>query len=101
MIFNHQISKNEFWALWFKYLAGEMFTSDTLLTELHMEQQILLDDNMQRKDESVNGQVKTDIGWYESFHARYSSNRRMKDMFFDENVVVNLIYISIYILFCR
>ena len=33
-----------------------------------------------------------DVGFFEKIHARYAPSRRLKNKFFDENVLVSLIY---------
>ena len=84
-----QISKNEFWALWFKYLAIELYGSES---EIHVEHQTSMNHVTNNPKElsltDVDGQEKIHISWYERFHARYSSSRRMKHMFLEDHIVV-------------
>jgi len=81
-----QISKSQFWALWFKYLADEAFgfysepfldsESNDACSDVGVVELSVIDPS--KADQNV--------GWYEQLHARYSSSRRMRHLFFEEHM---------------
>ena len=74
--------------MWFKYLADEAFG-------LYSEPFLDSESNDERFEvgvieSSVIDPSKEDqnVGWYEQLHARYSSSRRMRHLFFEEHMQV-------------
>ena len=74
--------------MWFKYLADEAFSPNSepwLDSESNDESS-----DLGVVESSVVDHSKEDqnVGWYEQLHARYSSSRRMRHLFFEEHMQV-------------
>ena len=96
--FAEQVSQSEYWAAWMKYLAVETYystvqsedDSDSAATEENGEPHPQAEPEMHSTDALKDSKDAEDfnVGWFEHLHARFSSTRRLKHLFFEEQIVV-------------
>ena len=85
-----QIVKSDFWALWLKFLSEESFVSSNY-QEISNEP-IPIEESGQ-DDPLTDGGFRTEseeLSWIEKFHAKYAPSRKLKHLYFDEQVLVIL-----------
>ena len=84
-----QVSVKEFWALWMKFLSNEVFSSDFLEDGSHLIDQGSYSEPNEMKSES--GHIydeETPFGCFDLIQSQYSSNRRLRLLFFEEQALV-------------
>ena len=95
--FAEQVNQSEYWAAWMKYLAVETYSSgvqpedDTAAaTEENGEPRPQAEPELHSTDALKDSKDAGDfnVGWFEHLHARFSSTRRLKHLFFEEQIVV-------------
>jgi hypothetical protein len=84
-----QISKNDYWAHWMKFLSEETFSNSMP----HLGTTAAVNQSGEGTNHQMDGPdleqtVSEQIGWIERFLANYAPSRRLKHHFFDDHVMV-------------
>jgi hypothetical protein len=87
-----QLSKEEFWSLWLKYLSVECFSlRHTNEKDAENENGLSLDPRNESAPTGTFAILHENVGWLEQLHAQYAPSRKMKQMFFEDHIRVCII----------
>ena len=85
-----QVTKREFWARWMQFLSAETFSFEEQLNDKQSANSRLDFGESHSIASEILKLDGADVGCYEALHARYAPSRRLKNLFFEEHILVRL-----------